>query len=162
MPLPSNFRARTLHLIDVENLLGGTYFGMLDVIDLEDRYRGCVSVGKGDFVIVASGHPAAAATWFGWSPTRRLLRSGISGADRALVEVVEKEDVDRRFEHVVIGSGDGIFARPAARLQAQGCRVSVVAQRPGTVSRELAFAVRDVAYLDPGDNVGVDEVRLAA
>ncbi len=159
--LPADCLNRTLHLVDVENLLGGTSFDFLDVIDLENRYRQLVAVAERDHVVLASSHRAAEATWFGWSSTRRLLRSGPSGADRALVDVIEQEDPAHRFDTVVLASGDGIFAEPAARLQALGCRVLVVA-RPGSVSRRLAFAVRDIAYLEPGRDARVDEVRLAA
>lgn len=153
---------RVLHLIDVENLLGGTSFDFLDVIELEDRYRRRIVVGDHDHFIVASCHRAAEATWFGWSESRRLVRSGPSGADIALVDVLEREGVDRRYGAVVIASGDGRFAESAARLQALGCRVSVVAPRPGTVSRRLAFAVRDITFLEPGEDARVDEARLAA
>lgn len=156
------FSDRVLHLIDVENLLGGTDFDLFDVIELENRYRQRIVVGDHDHIVIASCHRAAAAAWFGWPDCRRLVRSGPSGADRALVDVIEREDVAPRFGAVVIASGDGIFAEPAARLQALGCRVSVAAPRPGTVSRRLAFAVRNITYLEPGEDVRLGELRLAA
>lgn len=142
--------------------MGGTRFDLLEVIDLEDRYRARVEVADGDLVVIASSHHAAPATWFGWSPTRRLVRSGPSGADRALVDVIYREGVEDRFGSVVIGSGDRIFATPAAWLQARGLDVSVVARRPRSISKQLAFAVRDVSYLEPEDDVRAGEVRLAA
>ena len=44
------------------------------------------------------------------SGARHLWRSGPDGADRALLDVLENERVDERFERVTICSGDGIFA----------------------------------------------------
>jgi NAD(P)-dependent dehydrogenase (short-subunit alcohol dehydrogenase family) len=52
----------------------------------------------------------------------------------ALLQVLATEKVDFRYDRVVIGSGDGIFAFPAARLQAAGCEVTVVT-RPDALSR---------------------------
>jgi uncharacterized LabA/DUF88 family protein len=78
------------------------------------------------------------------------------------VEVIENENVADRYGAVVIGSGDGLFAEPAAKLQAFGCKVSVAASRPGSVSRRLAFAVRDITYLEPGEDARVGQARLAA
>jgi hypothetical protein len=48
---------------------------------------------------------------------------------------------------VVIASGDGIFAQPAARLQRLGVELTVVS-RPDALSRQLRLAVRDVRYLN--------------
>jgi hypothetical protein len=86
--------------------------------------------------------------WFGWGEARRVVRSGRDGADLALVQIVDTENVASRFERVVIGSGDGIFAEPAARLQSLGASVTVVSRRE-SLSRELSFAVRDVRILEP-------------
>lgn len=158
-PRPSE---RTLHVIDVENLLGSTAFDAIEVVELENQYRERIVVGDHDHFVIASSHRVAAATWFGWSPTRRLVRSGPSGADRALVQVLEQEGVAARYGAVVIASGDGLFAAPAAMLQARGCKVSVAASRAGTVSRRLAFAVRDITFLGPEEDARAGEVRLAA
>jgi hypothetical protein len=66
----------------------------------------------------------------------------------ALIDVIRLEDISARFDHVVIASGDGIFAEPCARLQAAGCSVTVVSRRHAALSRGLAFAVRDVRFLE--------------
>ena len=46
----------------------------------------------------------------------------------------------------MIASGDHIFTPYAARLQEAGVAVTVVSRRR-SLSKELAFAVRDVRYL---------------
>lgn len=138
---------RTLHLIDIENLMGGTDFTVDEAARLEDVYAPIAEVASGDFTVMASSHMAAPAAWFGWPNARRLLQSGPDGADLALIDVMMAEDVHRRFDRVVIASGDGIFSDPCAWLQEVGCSVTVVTRREA-LSRRLAFAVRDVRFLE--------------
>jgi hypothetical protein len=142
-PAPTS---RSLHLVDIENLMGGPAFTVEDAADLVGEYAPVAELGPKDLTVVASSHYAAYAAWFGWPNARRLVKSGRDGADLALADVMLNEDICRRFERVVVGSGDGIFAHPSAWLQANGCSVTVVC-RPGSLSRELAFAVRDVRFL---------------
>ena len=78
---------------------------------------------------------------------RYRVRSGKDGADLALIDVLEHENVAARFSHVVIGSGDGIFGHSAASLAARGVRITVVS-RPGSLSSGLARIAGDVIYLD--------------
>ena len=144
-PLSSS---RTLHLVDVENLAGGPSVEPWLARAICASYEVVAPTGYGDHIIVATSHFAAPVAWFAWPPeARRLVRSGVDGADWALLEVLERENVAARFAHVVIGSGDGIFAMAAARLQSAGCAVTVVARRRA-LSRQLRLAVRDVRYLD--------------
>lgn len=144
---------RAVHLLDVENLLGGSVFTTDDVRELVFRVGEVASVEVasvevGDAFIVASSHRCAPATWFGCPPSaRRLVRSGLNGADPALNQVLVSEGVAARFARVVIGSGDGFFAEEAARLQAAGCHVTVLTRRDA-LSRKLRLAVRDVRFID--------------
>jgi hypothetical protein len=128
--------------------VGGPPFGEAVVAAAAGAYRPLAGVGGADLVVVSSSHHTAKATWFGWGNARRVVRSGPDGADLALIEIIEKEDVVARFGRIVIASGDQIFAGPAAALQAAGVAVTVVS-RPELLSRRLRFAVRDVRYLDP-------------
>jgi uncharacterized LabA/DUF88 family protein len=75
------------------------------------------------------------------------VRSGENGADLELLAILAQESVETRFDRVVIGSGDGIFALAAARLQAAGVNVTVVVRR-GALSRSLRLSVRDVRFID--------------
>jgi hypothetical protein len=98
--------------------------------------------------VLATSHFAAPQAWMAWpSTTRRLVRSGADGADLALLDVIDSERLHLRFDGVVIGSGDGIFALAASRLQRLGCPVTVVSRRDG-LSRRLRLAVRDVRLID--------------
>lgn len=149
---------RSVHLIDIENLLGGALFSEGEARAAMRRYRFVSEVGPCDHFIVASSHFAAPATWFGCPDARRLVRSGPDGADLALIDVIEHEDLTTRFDRVVIASGDGIFAYPAAWLQRQGCQVTVVSRRDA-LSTRLRLAVPDIRYLRstplPSPAVGV-------
>ena len=73
---------RALHLVDVENLLGGTSFTRADVAALAPLYRATAEVASNDLVVVASSHHTALAVWYGWGNSRRLVRSGANGAYR--------------------------------------------------------------------------------
>jgi hypothetical protein len=86
-----------------------------------------------------------------WPSARYLARSGPDGADLALLDVISCERVAERFTHVLIASGDHIFAGEAAVLIARGCHVTVVS-RYTALSRQLALAAgRQVIYLDAPD-----------
>ena len=144
---------RSIHLIDIENLIGGTDFSEGEVADVAAHYKALAGVGEGDLVVVASSHHTAQAAWFGWPDARRLVRSGVDGADMALIEVIERENLAMRFGRVVIASGDGIFAVPAAKLQEREVEVTVVSRR-SFLSSQLRLASRDVRILDSEPDLG--------
>jgi hypothetical protein len=140
---------RVLHLIDAENLIGGASFTHREALQVRLAYEDAAPVGNVNQVILATSHHAALPAWRAWPPsTRRLLGSGENGADLALLSVLAGERVEKRFDRVVIGSGDGIFAFAAAGLQAAGCEVTIVT-RPEALSKQLRLAVRDVRFIPP-------------
>lgn len=141
---PSDLPAgRTIHLIDLENLMARTDVTQADAAMARDTYMRTVLVRPGDLVVIATSHYVARNAWFGWKDARRLVGSGPDGADLALLQVIATENLEGRFDNIVVASGDGIFAGACAQLQAAGCHVTVVS-RPEALSRRLAFAVRDV------------------
>lgn len=155
-----NKAGRVLHLIDLENLVGSADFSGEEAARVHRGYVQVAPSGAVDQMVLATSHHAAARAWFGWPATvRRLVRSGQNGADLALLHVLACESVATRFDRVVIGSGDGIFAYEAARLQAAGVAVTVVSIC-GALSRQLEFAVRDVRYLEPIKVAPVIALRL--
>jgi len=78
---------------------------------------------------------------------RYRIRSGPDGADLELLDVIDHENVAERFTHVVIGSGDGIFADAATSLAAASRWVTVVS-RCESLSARLRLAACDVIYLN--------------
>ncbi len=87
---------------------------------------------------------------FSWPGARYLIRSGENGADLELLDVIRHEHVAERFSHVVIASGDGIFAPEGAGLVAKGCHLTVASRRDA-LSKRLRLAAHRVIYLDAPD-----------
>lgn len=154
--------ARVLHVLDAENLAGTADFSVSEAVWVHRAYERVAPRGAVDQLIIATSHHAAPSAWFGFPPSaRRLVRSGPNGADLALLEVLERESVADRFDHVILGSGDGIFAFALAALQRAGCGVTVVTRR-NALSRHLRLAVRDVRYIDLGSATSAIDHRLSA
>ena len=90
--------------------------------------------------IIASSKFFAEAVWFHWGRNaRRLCSSGPDAADLELMKVITSEDLPTRFTTVFIGSGDGIFAKPASRLASQGVQV-ITLTGTGALSKKLKLA----------------------
>jgi hypothetical protein len=141
------FPARTLHLVDIENLAGAAIPSLVQVMDVQDRYARSLSLGVDDHVVMASSRLGFMNAALGWPHARYRVRSGPDGADLELLDVIWHEDVATRFTHVVIGSGDGTFVNAVQTLSDGGVWVTVVS-RWGSLSPRLAHAARDVIYLD--------------
>lgn len=139
---------RTLHLIDIENLAGKPVPGPIDVLLVRYRYHKRVGFSANDQAIVGCNHLVFRQAGFNWPGVRHLVRSGENGADLVLLDVIRHEHVAERFSHVVIASGDGIFAREAAELVAMGCHLTVASRRDA-LSRRLRLVAHRVIYLDP-------------
>jgi hypothetical protein len=141
-----NSDSRALHLVDIENLIGLARPSFADVAACYDAY--CPLIRCHDLVVVACNHGAFAAVAWGWPDARRLVRSGDNGADEALLDVLRYERIDERFNAVVVGSGDGIFAEAVAGLGGLGVAVTVVSRREA-LSRRLRLAARHILCLSP-------------
>jgi hypothetical protein len=141
------FPERTLHVVDIENLAGAAIPTLFQVNMVQDWYLTRLGFGAADQAVLASSHLGFINTALGWPHARYRVRSGRDGADLELIDVLEHEDVARRFNHVVIGSGDGMFGQVAKSLRERGVRVTVVS-RPGSLAVVLAKAAQDVVYLD--------------
>jgi hypothetical protein len=141
------FPARRLHLVDIENLAGASLPSLSQVRQAQGLYAGCLAFGAMDQVEVASSHLTLVNAALGWPRAHYRIRSGPDGADLALLDVLQHENVAKRFTHVAIGSGDHLFAEAAAHLAAQGVWVTVVSRRR-SLSPRLALAASEVIFLD--------------
>ena len=141
------FPERALHVVDIENLAGAPIPSLVQVNEVQDWYMTRLGFGADDQVVMASSHLAFLNAALGWPHARYRVRSGPNGADLELLDVLLHENVAARFNHVVIGSGDGGFFDAAASLADRGVWVTVVS-RPGSLSGRLARVARDVVYLD--------------
>jgi hypothetical protein len=141
------FPERALHVVDIENLAGNALPSLDLVTEVQVRYLACLGFGTGDQVVLAASHKGLLNAGLGWPHARYQVRSGKDGADLALIDVLEHENVAARFSHVVIGSGDGLFGDAAGHLADRGVHITVVSRR-GSLARDLARVARDVIYLD--------------
>lgn len=154
--------SREIHLVNVENFLGGPVFTREDVTVFRRRYQRLTAMPSYAQVIVAtSAFTPAVAAGVGWVGCRLLVRRGHNGADLSLLVVAESEDLAARFERIAIGSGDGIFTDVATRLAARGTQVCVVSRR-ASLSRSLELAVADVRFIDGRENAAACAARIAA
>ncbi|WP_248961165.1 NYN domain-containing protein [Sphaerisporangium perillae] len=138
---------RAMHLIDIENLVGGSHPTTCEVEEVMTVYEAVVPVGEMDHYVVAVNPAALVAVGIAFPGARLLTRPGPDGADQALGETAYDDRIDLRFERVVIGSGDGYFVDLAHWLRESGLHVTVVS-RPGSLSRRLSAAVSDVVCLE--------------
>lgn len=99
-------------------------------------------------IILACSHHAVPAVAFSFPRARHRWRSGRDGARLALLEILENERVDERFNRITICSGHEMFAAEAARLASKGLEVHVVAIA-GRLSPALELAASRVTLLVP-------------
>ncbi len=142
------FPARTIHLVDIENLAGTGMPAEEQVAGLRRAYAARVGIGPMDQVVIGCNHSALPAAGHGWPGARYLVRSGPDGADIELLTVIERENVAARFTHVAIASGDHIFTCAAAGLAAAGCQVTVIT-RSARIAASLRAAAQHLIYLGP-------------
>jgi hypothetical protein len=150
---------RTLHIVDADNLTGGPTEYQCVADEAAARYRAAAGVRVGDLVVVGSDLRSAAVTAFSW-PTATLRRTtGTDAVDHLLLEDLTPCFVEARFERVVLGSGDGIFASRLARLRAAGLRVQVVAAT-GSVSWRLYPVTHRVTIVEAVSACADETCRL--
>lgn len=157
---------RTLHLIDIENLLADPRPSIEAILLARRDYGDQVGVGEHDLVVVACNHGCALRVGLVFCGARLKVRSGPDGADLALLDVLAEHDVGTRFDAVNIGSGDGIFAPAVAALRALDVATLVVS-RPEALSNALRLAAggRFLAFAPnghPTEPASSVEIRLAA
>jgi hypothetical protein len=110
---------RTLHLVDIENLVGGGVASRGDIDDAFARYLALAHWEPGDLVYVAA-NPALAREFVFDPPVPCNVHTahGADGADLALLVHAAPEFVSRRCTRLVIGSGDHIFISRALQVRA--------------------------------------------
>ena len=149
---------RTLHLVDLENLAGGTRHSTHRFVETVHRYREVARCRDHDIVIaacecqvwrqVAFELPEAWRCWAGYGP---------DGADLALLEAAPIEWVTGRFQRLVIGSGDHAFVPLVLAARIAGLEATVVS-RTGSI-HHLLYRAAD-RYMPLGtDETVIDLTR---
>jgi hypothetical protein len=149
----ASFTRRTVHLVDLENVVGGSHLTESAVRQACAAYIRCGIVAPGDHVIVATSHHNLLAAGFGWPNARHLVRSGPNGADLALQEVMAHERLEHRFGACILLTGDGGFAHPVAALIGRGLPVKVIAPigRMSAALKLAATASHELDFTDDAD-----------
>jgi len=154
-------RCRTLHLVDLENLLGEqrkhdvARGGLVHYLELA-RWS------PGDQVVVAADHEIIRQIGFDKPVTCSLHAvRGEDAADTVLLGGAPAELVARRYDRLVIGSGDHIFLRRAMAVRDLGVGVLIVARADGC-SRGYRRAGLPVAAFDGSASSGGGTLALAA
>lgn len=161
-PTATPARHRGLVLVDAENLAGTAEPDPDRVRRDAALIRTLAPVDEADQVIVACSHHAAPAVWWAWPRALRRARSGPDGADLALLDAVAALPPSATYDHLVIASGDGIFATLALDSRRRGIRVVVLA-RAEALSTRLARSADRVILLDaPGPDPDPTTIDLAA
>lgn len=141
---------RTLHLVDVENLMGGPLAGPQALNAALAGYERTAVVGPGDHVVAAINPALVLDVFERWPHARLLLGWGVDGADSALLaSVADVEWIASRYDRLVVGSGDGIFGPAVAAYRQSGLCVEVVS-RARSLSMALAVLASRVAILPVG------------
>ncbi len=147
----ANRAGRQLVLIDIENMVGAPLPTEEQVVDVTGRISAVCSNFDNAIRVVACSHLAAQIVRFAIPFGLHRWRSGRNGADLELLDVLENNRVDERFEAVILCSGDGIFADAVSELAGRGVDVTVVAVR-GHLSKRLRLAANRIVYLEaPSD-----------
>lgn len=138
---------RTLHLVDLENVVGDPFpdvavarAALLDCLERtgwQDGDHVCVAGNPWVLTPIAFDPPV---------PMRALPARGVDGADLALLATADARFVARRFERLVVASGDHIFRDLVADVLAAGRRV-VVASVPRSRAAVLAATGADLVDL---------------
>jgi len=133
---------RAHHIIDIENLLVLTrdepvapWAGEL--------YRAVAGVGPSDLLTVAADRSRVFGVRAAFPGAEVRWGSGPDGADLALLAATDVDLLARRFDTLVIGSGDHLFWDLAYRARIAGLKV-VVVSRPRGLSRVLASQADEV------------------
>ena len=151
-----------LHLIDLDNLHGGTSPDKRRICRVHTDYHQ-VGVTNRDLVFAACNHDPTGTDRHRaemnfqvrqhWAPATLRLANGPDGADKALIAdaagLFDASDIGGRFEDVVIGSGDHIFAPMARRFRDQGLTVHVVVASQKSLAHELRAAANGCIWLLP-------------
>jgi len=139
---------RTLHAVDAENLLGTATPEPRAVRAGYFAYVAAVNEGPDDMWVVASSHMCAKHLWFEWPGSTRAFRvkSGLDGADLAIIDYLGVPQNVNNVDTIVIGSGDGIFTPVVRDLKRMGKQVIVVS-RESALSGALAKEASEVRLM---------------
>lgn len=139
-------KVRTLHLVDIENLLGDPFCEDTDYFDeTVEEYKELSEWQATDQVLVAANKWLSARIAFSlqnWN-CRLFTAAGKDGADLRLLSEGAQPKLIEQFDRLVVGSGDGIFCRAVSSAKALSLEAVTVA-RKSSLSTRLAVESDEV------------------
>lgn len=147
--VPASTMTRRYVLFDVENLTHGAKATPEELASLWERIaQGPAQLNPTDHVVVGAAR-AVAHRYRSALPGRNIKwvvgANAPDGADRALLAAINLFEVARRYDELVILSGDHAFADIARRARAMGLNVHVVTVRHPEQRSMLARSLRVTA-----------------
>lgn len=133
------FPSRSLHLIDIENLVGHGRASEQELALATSHYITNVRVVKGDLIVIGCDRGLRLEIGLAWPGVRVVGGTGKDGAEKALLADITAAATACRFSQVVIGSGDHAFTGLVRDLRTLGTVVGVLSPA-GALARELAMA----------------------
>ncbi len=127
---------RAFHVIDIENLLALTH-GTPVWAEAGALYRVITGVEEHDLMLVAADQSRIFDITRAFPGAQVRPGRGADGADLALINNIDVELIAKRFDSIVIGSGDDRFTDVAYRARQHGLNVVVVSRRT-SLGRTLA------------------------
>jgi len=139
---------RRLILVDIENFNGLAVQSAAQAKWCKKMLTLWLDIKEGEIVVIASDQSGLFNVNAGWKGPRLLMGEGPNGADRRLVEEIERVNIGQ-FDEIALVSGDGIFAEPVARAADQGITTTVYAHG-FQLSRRLQLAAAQVHISEDG------------
>jgi hypothetical protein len=121
---PPESHGRSLHLVDLDDLVGPGA-SIARVKDLIDAYLEAAKWEPDDHVVVAADCGSLGDVAFELDTGWRLLAA--RGADHGLLPTTDPKLVARRYDRLIVGSGDGAFAELVQAVNRHGGDAWVVA-----------------------------------
>lgn len=118
---------RTLHLVDIENLIGDSEATVHTIRTVWETYKVVAGIHEGDTVFIGCADNMGRNALLAIRDNVRFIwRNGEHGGENALMDMADPSWAARRFEWVVIASGDGGFIPWVHEAQARGIKTWLV------------------------------------
>lgn len=140
-------QGRRLIAIDIENVAGGAVVTPEIAEQARSVIETALDLKNNEQVVIGISHIGLFNAKGAWSSARIKVRSGDDGADIELVDILSTEQIHKRFDEVVLVSGDGVFTDVVSRFASHGVKVTV-ASWVSSLSSSLRVAAARTIYLD--------------
>lgn len=133
-------------MIDIENISGGAIRSLAQARWAQKIITSTLDLHGDEQVVIGVSKSGVINTGPVWPAARLVHGCGVDGADHALLDVLNNENIARRFDEVVLVSGDGIFTEVVATLGGHGVEVMVVAHQVSLAKRLKLAATRTITF----------------